>query len=93
MRIVVEIQRMRRRSPKMTAMMRKRDTEGAFNRIPIRPDLSKLMITELDGNLLGLEENVTISHLAFPIRTDCHPVVLPTVRYRDSGVTRILGYG
>ena len=80
-------------SPKMTAMMRKRDTEGAFNRIPIHPYLSKLVITELDGKLLGLEENVMISHLVFPIRMDCHPVVLPTVRYRDSGVTRILGYG
>ena len=39
---------------------------GAFNRIFIHPDLSRLTITELDGRLLGLGENVMVSRLVLP---------------------------
>ena len=50
--IVEEIQRRRRRFPKMTVLMCKRDIEGSSNRIFIRPDLSRLLMAELDGRLV-----------------------------------------
>ena len=64
--IVAEIQRRRRRFPKMTVLMCKRDIEGAFNRIFIHPDPWRLMMAELDGRLLGLDENAMISHIGLP---------------------------
>ena len=50
----------------MDAALCRRDAEGAFGHICIRPDLPRLMITELDGHLLGLEENAMVSHLVLP---------------------------
>ena len=43
-----------------------RNIEGDSNRIFIRPDLARLMMTELDSRLLGLDDDVMVSHLAFP---------------------------
>ena len=50
----------------MAVVMCKRDIEGGCDRIAIRPDLSKLTLTELGGKLMGLDENVMVSHLVLP---------------------------
>ena len=50
----------------MKVLLCKRDIEGAFNRIFIRPDLSKLMMPELEGARLGFNQNVVVSHLVLP---------------------------
>ena len=64
--ILEEIHRRRRRLPMMTATLRKRDIGGTFSRIFIRPDLSRLMMTEMDGRLLGLDDNVMVIYLLLP---------------------------
>ena len=64
--IAAEIQRRCRRFRKMTVALCKTEIAGAFNRIFAHPDLSRLMMAELDGRMLGLEDNVMVSHLLIP---------------------------
>ena len=60
------IQRPRRRFPTMAATFRKRDIGGAFDRMHIHRDISKLTMAELGDRLLGMGDLANASRLAFP---------------------------
>ena len=70
--IVAGTQRRRTRFRDVAATRCKLDIGGSFNLVLIRPDLSRLMMAELVGALLGLGDNFVASHLLLPFGwVDC----------------------
>ena len=77
--VAAEIQRKSRRYPDVDALLCKSDIGGAFSRIFIHPDPSKMMTTELDGAELGTCQNVTGSHLVLPFGCVASPAYFQMV--------------